>query len=116
MKNTRLRFVLAPLLLVAMALAAYWPATDCGFIWDDDKYVVENDALRSAEGLRDIWCDVRATPQYYPLVHTSYWLEYHLWGADPAGYHVVNILLHALGAILLWRVLALLRLPGAWVA
>jgi tetratricopeptide (TPR) repeat protein len=115
-KTTRLRFVLAPILLVAMALAAYWPATDCGFIWDDDKYVVENEALRSAEGLRDIWFDVRATPQYYPLVHTSYWLEYHLWGVNPAGYHVVNIFLHALGAILLWRVLALLRLPGAWVA
>jgi hypothetical protein len=115
-KTTRFRSILAAALLVAMALAAYWPATGCGYIWDDDAYVVENEALRSAGGLWDIWTDVWETPQYYPLVHSTYWLEYHLWGLDPAGYHVVNILLHALGAVLLWRVLALLRVPGAWVA
>jgi hypothetical protein len=115
-KTTRFRSILAAALLVAMALAAYWPATGCGYIWDDDAYVVENEALRSAGGLWDIWTDVWETPQYYPLVHSTYWLEYHLWGLNPAGYHVVNILLHALGAVLLWRVLALLRLPGAWVA
>jgi tetratricopeptide (TPR) repeat protein len=115
-KTTRTRSILAAALLVAMAMVAYWPATHCGYIWDDDQYVVENEALRSAGGLWDIWTDVWETPQYYPLVHTSYWLEYHLWGLRPGGYHVVNILLHALGALLLWRVLALLRLPGAWVA
>jgi tetratricopeptide (TPR) repeat protein len=99
-----------------MTLAAYWPATGCGFIWDDDDYVEQNLLLRSTEGLGQIWLDVGATPQYYPLVHTSYWLEYRLWEDDPRGYHVVNMLLHALAAVLLWRVLKVLDVPGAWLA
>jgi tetratricopeptide (TPR) repeat protein len=103
-------------LLVAVTLAAYLPVLDNGFIWDDDDYVVENPTLRSAEGLRSIWLDYGATPQYYPMVHTTFWLEYQLWQLDPVGYHVVNVLLHALGAVLLWRVLLLLGLPGAWLA
>jgi tetratricopeptide (TPR) repeat protein len=95
---------------------AYLPALRCGFIWDDDDYVKNNPVLRSPEGLRRIWLDLHATPQYYPLVHTSYWLEYRLWGLNPAGYHAVNICLHALAAVLAWRVLAFLQVPGAWVA
>jgi tetratricopeptide (TPR) repeat protein len=114
--NGRLTPVLAAVLLVLMTLAVYWPVTGCGFIWDDDDYVHQNVLLRSPEGLGRIWLDVGATPQYYPLVHTSYWLEYRLWEDDPRGYHVVNILLHALAAVLLWRVLKLLEVPGAWLA
>jgi tetratricopeptide (TPR) repeat protein len=103
-------------LLVALTLVAYAPVLDAGFIWDDDDYVSANPTLPAADGLRRIWLDYGATPQYYPVVHTSYWLEYRLWGLEPAGYHVVNVLLHALGALLLWRVLVALALPGAWFA
>jgi tetratricopeptide (TPR) repeat protein len=104
------------LLLVAMTVIAYIPAIHAGFIWDDDDYVQNNRLLRSADGLWRIWFHIGATPQYYPSVHTSYWIEYHLWGLNATGYHVVNILLHALGAILLWRVLIRLSVPGAWLA
>jgi tetratricopeptide (TPR) repeat protein len=103
-------------LLVAMTLVAYRPAFDAGFIWDDDDYVTQNPVLPAPDGLRRIWLDYGATPQYYPMVHSSYWLEYRLWGLAPAGYHVVNVLLHALGALLLWRVLLVLGLSGAWFA
>ena len=87
-----------------------------GWIWDDDDYVLNNPTLRSVQGLSDIWFDVRATPQYYPLVHTSFWVEYQLWGLRPAGYHAVNVLLHAAAAVGLWRVLARLPVRGAWMA
>lgn len=110
------RFVLQTASLLIITVAAYWPATRCGFIWDDETYVENNPTLRSADGLRRIWFEVGATPQYYPLVHTSFWLEYHAWKLNPAGYHVVNILLHAIAAVLFWRVLMLVKLPGAWAA
>ena len=102
--------------ILAATIAAYLPAVRCGFIWDDDDYVVENKTLRSTEGLKRIWSEVGATPQYYPAVHTTYWIEYHLWGNHPAGYHLVNILLHALNAILLWKILQYLQIPGALLA
>jgi tetratricopeptide (TPR) repeat protein len=103
-------------LLVAMTLVVYRPVLDNGFIWDDDDYVVDNPTLRTAEGLRRIWLDYGATPQYYPMVHSTFWVEYQLWQLEPVGYHVVNVLLHALGVVLLWRLLSLLELPGAWLA
>jgi Flp pilus assembly protein TadD len=87
-----------------------------GFVWDDDDYVTENPTLRSLHGLRQIWLNPRSTPQYYPLVFSSFWLEYKFWGVRPTGYHVVNVLLHALNALLLWRLLQFLNVPGAWLA
>jgi len=104
------------LLLVLATVAAYWPVFSAGFIWDDDDYVTRNQNLRDAAGLWQIWFNPAATPQYYPLVHTTFWLEYHLWGLQPVGFHVVNVLLHAFGALLVWRILAGLNLPGAWLA
>jgi tetratricopeptide (TPR) repeat protein len=104
------------LLLVAATIAAYLPLWHAGFIWDDDDYVTANWTLHNLDGLKHIWFDTAATPQYYPLVHTTYWLEYHVWKLNPMGYHAMNVLLHALAAILLWRVLAMLEVPGAWLA
>lgn len=111
------RGVFLALVLVVMTFVAYWPAMqEGGFIWDDDDYVTENKTLRDASGLKDIWMSPKATPQYYPLVHTGFWIEYQLWELDPSGYHVTNVLLHALAALLLWRLLLWLSVPGAWLA
>lgn len=86
-----------------------------GFVWDDDDYVTENATLRSGVGLARIWLELGAVPQYYPLVHTTFWIEYRLWGLRPLGFHVTNILLHALNGLLLWELLRRLRVPGAWL-
>jgi tetratricopeptide (TPR) repeat protein len=104
------------LALFGLLVAAYIPALGAGFIWDDDGYVTGNQTLRSLAGLWRIWFDPSATPQYYPLVHTTFWLEYHLWGLHAFGYHAVNLGLHAFSAFLLYRLLARLELPGAWIA
>ena len=108
--------VAAAALLAAVTLIPYLPALSGGFVWDDDAYVTRNAALRSLGGLVAIWFEPGAVPQYYPLTFSSLWLDFHLWGLQPAAYHAVNLLLHALGAVLLWRVLAYLQLPGAWAA
>ena len=110
--HSRLLGVLTILLLTALA---YSPIVQCGFIWDDDDYVTNNQTLRSTDGLIRIWTDPGATPQYYPFVHTSFWMEYQLWGLSPLGYHLVNVAIHMANACLLWRILVFLRVPGAWL-
>ena len=103
-------------IIILATILAYLPAIEGGYVWDDDDYLTENETLRSLTGLKEIWFKPGAVPQYYPLVHTSYWIEFRIWGLDPFGYHLVNILLHAVTAVLLWRFLRRLSVPGAWMA
>ncbi len=105
--------VAAPLLLVAVTCVAYFPAFRAGFIWDDDYHVTQNQTLRTLDGLRRIWFEPGAIAQYYPLVHTTFWIEYHLWDLQPAGYHAVNVVLHAANALLVWWLLRKLGLRWA---
>lgn len=107
---------LPPFALLALTFIAYLPATRASFIWDDPDYVVNNPTLRTTEGLYNIWFHPHALPQYYPLVHTTFWLEFQLTRLDPTLYHIDNILLHALSSILLWRILKKLNIPGGLFA
>jgi protein O-mannosyl-transferase len=107
---------LLALALVLVTVVTYAPIWRAGFIWDDDAHVTENVNLRSVTGLWRIWTEPQASQQYYPLSLTTHWIEYQLWGLHPFGYHVVNVLLHALNAVLLWIVLRQLKIPGAWFA
>jgi tetratricopeptide (TPR) repeat protein len=105
-----------PLLVIGVVtLLAYLPAWHGGMVWDDDAHLTRSD-LRSAEGLRRIWFDVGATQQYYPAVHSAFWLFFQLWGADTLGYHLVNIGLHAISAVLLGSILLRLKAPAPWLA
>ncbi|MFH0985979.1 MAG: tetratricopeptide repeat protein [Candidatus Omnitrophota bacterium] len=103
-------------LMAGLALLVYLPAIRGGFVWDDDAYVTSNTALRSLRGLWEIWFQPGKLDQYYPLTYSSFWIDYHLWGLRPIGYHIVNVLLHALNALLVWKLLERLKIRGAWFA
>ncbi len=107
---------LRALVILVLTLLAYAYATQCGYIWDDDMYVYLNPTLVSAQGLWDIWFTPGATPQYYPLVFTGFWIENVLFGLDPFSFHLINIFIHAANAVLIWRLLERLKVPGAWIA
>jgi Flp pilus assembly protein TadD len=101
------------LALFLVTLAAYQPALSGKPIWDDDHHLTRPE-LRSSKGLSNIWTKLGTTQQYYPLTHTFFWIEYHLWGYSTPGYHLVNVLLHFLSALLLVCILRRLAIPGAW--
>lgn len=104
------------LLLVCVTFIAYLPAFTAGFIWDDDRYVTDNPLLTAPDGLWRIWFSLDSPSQYFPLTYTVFRFEHALWGLTPAGYHWVNIVLHAINALLVWRLLQRLCVPGAWLA
>jgi len=104
------------LFLCLGTVVSYRPVWDGGFIWDDDRYVTHNHLLTAPDGLRRIWFSLDAPSQYFPLAYTVLRIERSLWDLQPAGYHWVNIFLHLGNALLVWRILLRLKVPGAWLA
>jgi protein O-mannosyl-transferase len=111
-RNKNLLFALG---LVAAIFIAYMPAWHGRPVWDDDAHLTRPE-LRSLGGLAQIWIRPGVTQQYYPLVHSLFWLEHKVWSDRLLPVHLFNILCHAIAALLLWRVLLLLHVPGALFA
>ena len=107
-RNTPIGLWLSPwvmsALIFGLVLLCYWPALHGGLVWDDAAHVTTPD-LRSWSGLGRIWREAHATQQYYPILHTAFWIEHRLWGDATLGYHLVNALLHATSCCLLAFVL-----------
>ena len=99
-----------------LTILIYRPAWHGGFIWDDDRYVTHNHLLTAPDGLRRIWFSLDAPSQYFPLAYTVLRIERSFWDLNSAGYHWVNIFLHLGNALLVWCILARLKVPGAWLA
>lgn len=115
-KPSARQWCVAGLLCLVLSIGAFGRALNGGMLWDDRLMVSDNTALRTVEGLKAIWTSPGATFQYYPLTYTSFWWEYRVWGDAPLGYRCVNLLLHALAALLLWRLLTGLASRGALLA
>ena len=101
------------LLIISLGMFIYGYSLTNGFIWDDPQHVFNNPRVASWTGLKDIWL-TPSRSQYYPLTFSFFWLEHKLWGFHPFGYHVVNLTLHILNALLLFGLLrkTTLRLAG----
>src|SRR6187455_2566715 len=105
-------------LLALLAAALYLPTLNNGFVnWDDDRLLLDNPAVARDDGLAIIWSRPELPEGFpnYPLTFTTYWVEHRLWGFTPAGYHAVNLLLHALATALVCLFVRALG-AGAWVA
>ena len=102
-------------LILAAGLIVYFPALHGDFLWDDPQYVTANPLLRDAAGLAKAWFAPGSVMEFYPLQETTLWLQWRAFGTDPFGYHLTNVLLHVLGALLLWRFFAQLGLRHGWL-
>ncbi len=109
------RYIFGCLLVVSIVLV-YRGAWHGGFVWDDDYYVTANPLLTAPDGLKRIWFSLDAPSQYFPLTYTVFRFARHWWGLNPSGYHWLNIILHAANALLVWRLLDRLKVPGALLA
>lgn len=109
--DTRRKTLGCAALLVALVLAAYWPALTGQFVWDDELLVLKNPLVLGQANLLTVWFRTD-----FSLTTVALWLQWWLWGNNATGFHIVNVLLHAGACVLLWRVLKRLAVPGAWLA
>ena len=115
--NHWMRKSLPGAVIIFLVVVAYIPALNGGFVWDDDAWTTNISGLfEDFSGLYSIWTEPTALQQYYPISGTTFWLDYQLWEFWTLPYHIENVLLHALCALLFWRLLTRLQLPGAWLA
>jgi len=101
------------LLLIAFVFIAYARVFRADFVWDDESHLTRNPCVIGPLGLKEIWTTAQAV--YYPLVLTTFWTLHKFVGLNPFPYHLLNVLLHAASAVLLWRILQLLKVRGAWL-
>ena len=99
--------------LIGITLIAYGQTWHAGFIWDDESHLTQNPCIIGPLGLKEIWTSTQAV--YYPLVLTTFWILHKFFGLNPSPYHMLNVLMHAGSAALLWRVLRQLNVRGAWL-
>jgi tetratricopeptide (TPR) repeat protein len=101
------------LVLFALTFLIYGFGIGRGFDFDDLIYISENPFLRRPYGFHTYWFTAEVF-NYYPLFWSLLRVQYLLWGVHPLGYHLVNLFMHSVNAVLLWRVCREWRLPGAW--
>lgn len=95
---------LAAAVLVALVVASFWPALSAGLVaWDDADNVLNNTHIRgfTPENLRWMLTAFHVG-HWHPLTWLTFALDYALWGLQPLGYHLTNILLHAANTVLLF--------------
>ena len=109
--TSRRSFALGVAVIFILTFAIYWPVLHGGFVWDDMILVEKNQLAKGELNLRTVWFNTD-----FPLTTVLFWIQWLLWGKNPVGYHVVNVLLHAVSAVLVWRVLVRLKIAGAWLA
>ena len=100
-------------IIILLALIAYFPSINGGFIMDDDGLLTNNNIIRTSSGLYRFWCTTEAI-DYWPATNSTFWMEWRLWGMNAAGYHFTNLILHIVEALFIWVILRKLAIPGAF--
>lgn len=103
------------IIIIALGFVAYSDSMAGKFIWDDNSLIVDNSVVKSWANIPGIFTkDNISTPTgktfhfYRPVQIITYMYDYSLWGLDPKGYHLTNILLHVLAALALFWFLNML--------
>ena len=109
-----MRTLLKALVLALAAAWVYGPCLHGTWLWDDGLEIAHNPALTESDGWWRPWVHPEGM-DYLPLKGTVQWVLWHLWGANPLGYHLANLGLHITSSLLVWRLLLVLGLRGAFL-
>ncbi len=105
-------------IIIFVSFAAYFNALSGDFVFDDQYQIVENPWIRDIGNIPTIFSSsvwsfrpgIIASSYYRPLMQIVYLVSYHLFGLQPWGYHLVNVLFHCGVAVLVF--LMIRRFPA----
>src|SRR5512139_2327906 len=102
--QTNLRAYAVCAALVALCLAAYLPGLSNGFVWDDEQYLTLNPAVSGGLSPASVrWAlTTFHAGNWHPLTWLSHLLDVTLFGMNPAGHHLTNLLLHCANSVLMF--------------
>ena len=95
-----------PLIVCAVTLVVYANALRAGFVWDDVNIIVGNPLIKSLAQLPSLLTSplLPATEYYRPVQGVTFLVDYHLFGATPAGFHLTSVAIHAAVGVLFYLV------------
>src|SRR5664280_267879 len=116
--------VLICLALAILTVITFWSLKDCGFInLDDNIYVYENASVQSGLNWNSIGqafsSELTKVGHWHPLTWLSWMLDYQIFGLNPQGFHLINLLFHVMNTLLLFLILRRMTKklwPSAFVA
>ncbi|MGA2788395.1 MAG: hypothetical protein ABSF60_12790, partial [Verrucomicrobiota bacterium] len=107
--RSRFPIWLLPALLALVTIVLYWPATRCDFVnLDDSLYVAENPHVQGGltwAGVKWAFSNTERAAYWSPIMWLSHQLACQLFGSNPWGHHLINILLHAVNTALVFVLL-----------
>lgn len=106
---------LQAILIMVVTVWIYWPALHGGFLSDDGLYFKGNLLLQQPDRLWKAWFEPGSFIEYYPITQSLQWIQWQLWGEHTLGYHLTNVVLHIISALLVWKLLARFNLRWAWL-
>src|SRR4030067_3703612 len=101
------------LFVIFSSLAVYINSLSGDFIWDDIEQIVDNPVIKDIRNIpsfftSDLWRLIEnptiGSYYYRPLFLLSLTLDYSLWNLNPLGYHITNLILHAINSLLIYQI------------
>jgi len=109
------KLILRAVVIAAAAFWVFWPIRHGQWIGDDDMYIISNPLLNDPARLWKAWFQPGSFIEYYPIEECVQWAQWQLWRNDTLGYHLTNIILHVISALLVWRLFSKFGLRLAWL-
>lgn len=110
--------ILSISLILLISIAIYSNILKNGFVYDDEFTIVNNTLIKDFGNISKLWTKEYFTTSgemsYRPVVTFTYFLDYAIYGLKPWGYHLTNLLLHAINGVILYIFLTLFIQPSSY--
>jgi hypothetical protein len=105
--------LLPVVLIIVVVFLVYLPTLNCGFVWDDDMNITDNLNFRGLSASHLYWMFTTFHDgNYHALCWMTFGFDFVMWGLNPTGYHLTNLVLHILNTVLFYYLIVMFLLKA----